>query len=152
MARIITHPALFSLFYYLPDPTMVSSHSTTLHALKEYQYLLICLQTVNNNWWLLVMTCDVFVDTVLLWIIDFRTTFVLAIQFSRLLAGLLLRHEHNSLVKLKEHCRLFAEGHVTASISRCNGWESNNRLVYGWSLVRVMWSAKSCKLCAGKWP
>ena len=39
-------------------PVPVYLPSTTL-ALRECQYLLTCLQTVNNNWRLLVVTCDV---------------------------------------------------------------------------------------------
>ena len=68
-------------------PMPVYLLSTTL-TLKECQYLLACLQTVNNNWWLLALTSDVVCRHSSTVNIDFRTTYVLANQlFSLLLAG-----------------------------------------------------------------
>ena len=68
-------------------PMPVYLPSTTL-TLKECHYLLACLQTVNNNWWLLAVTSDVVYRHSSTVNIDFMTTYVLAIQlFSLLLAG-----------------------------------------------------------------
>ena len=124
-------------------PVPVYLSSTTL-ALKECQYLLTCLQTVNNNWRLLVVTCDVVCRHSSTVNIDFMSTYVLAIQlFSLLLTGIC------SLLPTiswnKKSFRTHKSRNTVADCSLrgmsqywfplCNGWESNHRSVWGWSIV-----------------